>query len=139
MQIQKELRRLADTWIVRSLKGIRASWLESDDLFIRHRDGGEGKRYRHQQTDNAAQYAEKIYQERQYQKHREAEIIVLHYRVTGLHGGPEIHPLIDDKQVREFVHGGHNESGNDTQQCAREREESDQQRRHQRGNEEIES
>ena len=46
------------------------------------------------------------------QEYGEAEVIVLHDRVARLHRLPEIHPLIDDKEVSEFVHGGDHQAGN---------------------------
>jgi len=44
---------------------------------------------------------------------REPEIILSDHVVAGLHGRPEIHALIHDKQISEFVHRGDHQPRND--------------------------
>src|SRR5437763_555041 len=94
---------------------VDSALLEADDLHIRHRDRREPHRYRDKDSNNAAYDPEQIDQEYQELEHAEAEIVVLHHRVARLHRRPEVHPLVHNEQVCEFVHGRYHQAGDDAQ------------------------
>src|SRR5438270_403623 len=125
--------------VSRNLKGVECTLLEADDLFVCQCDRRERHGYRDKQADEEAQEPDNIHQEREDQKHGEAEVIVLHDRVAGLHRGPEIHSLVHNKQVRELVDGRNHEPGNNQEQESDEREDTDQKRSNERWNEKVET